>query len=931
VKCHPTIATCAFLKKDVPELHSYVEDPRNYLTELAKFIFSADEFRKGRTELFYEDVMKDLLTRMIYGGGIKNWQKDHDLLLDNNNVNDKEGVYYKLSTDCKKIRNTIFEKNQNLTECLQEHKPLHDENSIKNRTASYWFQIIENHILYVAFDWLLSNDYIQTIEVLDNVEFVNVDLEYDGLFFKPTKPVDNRVIEELNKHIETKTGFKVRFIKKGFREDKIQHELIESLNLDDEIDDLPLERQLNIRNNEDDDGPNFATEEKTNYDDDDDDDDDDEDEDGESNRLRRETEGFDNGDAVIITDINNAADNCSEITLKIKEMVTADRIDVHELLNYSVAFYENLYKHQMTIHGYINLLSKSDKLNNWIFNSQEKKWYCFCAVEERSFGKRGFRSMEEFVEDDKTKNNRWIQGEYRINDKITTILPILIENKYGKAIPLLCKKIEETCRSLTADNQKGLRDKLNNIKNRIYKFYMNQMRLLENFEYKTRIRSSLEDRMSSTRDQEFDMNPFLIGFNNGVFDLDTFTFRPQEASDYVLMTCGYDFVPLIEGMIVERYVRDDKGKITKHRRTMKQSNSPLVERRNMDALNNFIESILPEEDKRKYFLYSISMIVSGKRSEKFLIMNGEGRNGKSKMSFLCKETMGEYAHTISVSQIASSKKGSFESKGNANAELANCHKKRFVLTSEPKKNVAIQNHVIKDMTGNDTLNARLLYSNKSVVTNYMTLVLECNPLPDMSDDCGRAEHDRVDVVTFEVCFVDEKEKNEPEKINNPKFALKKDLPDTWIRNMRNAWMNILIKYFVMFKSMDYQYDRIPRPMCVQQSSREYIQNSDYCAEIFNYYFEYKVEDKNYESHEDITYVVVIDKMKYKVMEEMNREGGRRLIAVDNVPRAKIVSFLDMKFKDVVIRPRNATRKKDVEDNSVIPNWRYNAVGRTLNA
>lgn len=206
----------------------------------------------------------------------------------------------------------------------------------------------------------------------------------------------------------------------------------------------------------------------------------------------------------------------------------------------------------------------------------------------------------------------------------------------------------------------------------------------------------------------------------------------------------------------------------------------------------------------------------------------------------------------------------------------------------------------------------------------MTLVLECNPLPDMSDDCIRAEHERIDVITFDVSFVDEIEKMEEDKINSPKFQIKKNFTDIWILSMRNTWANILFNYFKKFQAKDFNHDAVPRPLCAMQSSTDYIQKSDYCQELFELHFEEKIQRKDYECNLDITFLDVIDTLKGLVLEMIQKENNK-LSNADGKPREKIIAYswnTDLKVSSEKTHS-SLVRKRIVV--MTIPNWRNNKV------
>ena len=70
---------------------------------------------------------------------------------------------------------------------------------------------------------------------------------------------------------------------------------------------------------------------------------------------------------------------------------------------------------------------------------------------------------------------------------------------------------------------------------------------------------------------KLDTNPYLIGFENGIYDLEAGEFRHGRPDDYVSMSTGIDYIPFDE---------DDE---------------------NWLDLKHFIDTIFPDEDSNEYF------------------------------------------------------------------------------------------------------------------------------------------------------------------------------------------------------------------------------------------------------------------------------------------------------------------------------------------
>lgn len=177
-----------------------------------------------------------------------------------------------------------------------------------------------------------------------------------------------------------------------------------------------------------------------------------------------------------------------------------------------------------------------------------------------------------------------------------------------------------------------------------------------------------------TTDIKFDTNPYLFGFNNGVYDLKEKVFRKYEFTDYITTRTGYNY-----------------------------KKSTEEERKEIHNLYNYIETV--NEDR--YLLWQI--LASGminKCYEKFIIFDGCGGNGKSLTSRFMLEVLGDYGYKASIQTLCS------KQKLGANPEIANMNHKRYVIFSEPESTEKIHNSIMKELTGSAKINARKLYENK---------------------------------------------------------------------------------------------------------------------------------------------------------------------------------------------------------------------------
>jgi P4 family phage/plasmid primase-like protien len=255
--------------------------------------------------------------------------------------------------------------------------------------------------------------------------------------------------------------------------------------------------------------------------------------------------------------------------------------------------------------------------------------------------------------------------------------------------------------------------------------------------------------------KKLDSNNNLIGFINGVFDLDKMKFREGKQDDLITMTTGYEY--------------NDKHSDK------------------YQELLNFLEDIQPNKKEREYMLTYLSIGLIGNLLELFTILTGNGRNGKSKLIELLKLTFGDYFGSVS-SQLFT------RARPDANAPdpgLLSLAKKRMVITSEPEKNSKLNSGFIKFITGRDSTTLRNCHSNDMVdfTAKFVTLFV-CNDIPEC-DDIDNAFSKRLRCINFPTEFVDNPNGANQKKIDvniNKKF-------EYW----RNDFMLLLIEYYKKYK------------------------------------------------------------------------------------------------------------------------------------
>jgi hypothetical protein len=273
-----------------------------------------------------------------------------------------------------------------------------------------------------------------------------------------------------------------------------------------------------------------------------------------------------------------------------------------------------------------------------------------------------------------------------------------------------------------------IRDDINNILSikldEYYDIVLDEKRIIDlkrriihakkNHSINTCIKDILDLNKLTINKDIFDLDPYLIGFDNGVYDLKSGIFRAGNCNDFVSLSVGYDYAPV----------------------------------NNTDLASEYIARVFPIEDERNFMLTFLSTALSGINVRKFGIFTGQGQNSKSILIDIMNNMLGDYAYKCHVDVLLQ------QIKIGACPELANIHKKRLVYFNEPSRHKTIIGSTVKDLASNETtggINSRQLYSSNTHVANHGTYLVLCNKIPDI-DDTGDAVYDRLIVCPFRSLF-----------------------------------------------------------------------------------------------------------------------------------------------------------------------------------
>ena len=288
--------------------------------------------------------------------------------------------------------------------------------------------------------------------------------------------------------------------------------------------------------------------------------------------------------------------------------------------------------------------------------------------------------------------------------------------------------------------------------------------------------------------KNLDSNTTLVGFENGVFDLEENEFRDGRPDDYISFTTGVEY---------KRHNHNDPD---------------------TRDLMRFLKQVLPDPDIEKYVLKLIASFLSGgTQDQKFHIWTGTGSNGKSKLMELIEDTFGDYAMKLPVTVLTMKRQGASA----CNPEIAKSKGKRFVSFQEPEKEDRIHVGYMKELTGGDTIMARGLYTDPIEFKPQFKMVLACNDLPDIPSTDGGTWR-RLRVVNFPSKFVDDPDPNIPFH-----YKIDKEIPQK-LKRWKPAFASLLVHRYSVYKR-----EGIREPDAVLSATNKYKLTNDVYLEYIN--------------------------------------------------------------------------------------------------
>jgi putative DNA primase/helicase len=210
--------------------------------------------------------------------------------------------------------------------------------------------------------------------------------------------------------------------------------------------------------------------------------------------------------------------------------------------------------------------------------------------------------------------------------------------------------------------------------------------------------------------EELDTDPMLLNVENGTIELRNGALRPHRPEDLITKLAPVEFDPAAHA---PRFYK-------------------------------FLKQILVEEELIAFVQRFLGYSLTGSTKERSLaVLHGVGKNGKSTLVELFQDLMGDYSSVAHPNTIM---RQSF-SDSTAQYQLAEPKGARFVSVSETKRGVELEEAVVKQITGSDTISARAPYGKPFTYRPQFKLWLSTNHKPEIPEG-SEAIWDRMRLIPF---------------------------------------------------------------------------------------------------------------------------------------------------------------------------------------
>lgn len=258
---------------------------------------------------------------------------------------------------------------------------------------------------------------------------------------------------------------------------------------------------------------------------------------------------------------------------------------------------------------------------------------------------------------------------------------------------------------------------------------------------------------------ELDSDRFMIGFDDGIYNLLNNEFRAGRPEDNISLTTGIKYIP---------YVENDHTVI---------------------EIDNFMSMLFPDVQTKRYMYILLSSLLEGTNPfEKFHIWIGDDNSGMSILLDLINLTFGDYAKDCPSNVFANG----------SNVYHSALLKDTRAIFMKGTLNDRLNMGLIKEWTGGDRIPCNIVGRDPIDYKPQSKLIYCCTKAPLLfREDIGLQR--RVSIIEF-----------------SSKFAIDTDMNDK-LNQWKETFMSILLHYYIEYKQIG-----LVEPQLIRQANANFF-------------------------------------------------------------------------------------------------------------
>ncbi|MDE3205149.1 MAG: DNA primase [Acidobacteriota bacterium] len=272
---------------------------------------------------------------------------------------------------------------------------------------------------------------------------------------------------------------------------------------------------------------------------------------------------------------------------------------------------------------------------------------------------------------------------------------------------------------------------------------------------------------------QLDADPYLLTVANGTLDLRTGRLRPASRADLITKSSPVEWAS--------------------------DATCPTFDR--------FLEDILPDADVRRFVQRAAGYSLAGVTTEHvLLICYGSGANGKSTLMEILQRLLGDHAAPASPRLLVVEKHSEHPT------AIADLHGRRMVISQEIQDGQRLDEALVKQLTGGDTLKGRLMKQDFWSFTPTHTLWLSTNHKPKIRGT-DQGVWRRIRLIPFDITI--------------PEHRQDKDLHTKLLAELPG------ILTWAVQGCRDWQHHGLDAPRAVTEATDRYRLESDLLAQYLD--------------------------------------------------------------------------------------------------